>query len=697
MLVLDQLRRGNQRLRWLAIAVFAGLGILLMGLWYVQVVAARHYQEKIRNQTFRTVRVPGVRGKILDRNGAVLAENRPSYILNLYTEELRPLFLAEYSRQKAALLAARSATNVARPQNWFERLKAAFHASSLAGRLTRADVLALNARVRYTVVSNTFAQVGALLGTPLQISERDYQRHHNQWPYRPLPVLENLTPQQVARFLEQAPVLPGVDLEVQPVRYYPQGPGVAHVLGYLVRDDLARDDDEEGFDYSLPSYQGAIGIESGYNEALSGRPGIQSIVVNSLCYRESETTWAPAVAGQNVYLTLDLDLQLAAWRALQSAGVNARGALVVLDVTDGDILALASAPAYDPNAFIRGMSQDEYGRLMNDPQLRQTFNRATQGAYPPGSIFKLVTSLACLENGLDPAAIYTVEPDPSDRAHGAYFLGRRKIKDLARPGEYDFRRAFFRSSNSYFIFQGLQAGRDHLLEMGKRFFLGERIGLPLRQEVRGDFPYPREARWAWTQGKLADACIGQGITVTPLQMAVMTAAVANGGKVFWPRLVMRMEPPEPEPGVSATEFGVRVRGDLGVKPENLRLIRDAMVADTEDPEGTGFAAFHERDRKTPILKHLRVGGKTGTAEIEERGRVVDHITWFTSFAPYEAPRFVVVGMIEGGRSGGGTCAPVVRQVYQAIERRFWAGSAPARRPVARSGEAVDRRDLLTSR
>ena len=697
MLVLDQLRRGNQRLRWLAITVFLGLGILLAGLWYVQVVAAQRYQVKIRNQTFRTVRVPGVRGKILDRNGAVLAENRPGYILNLYTEELRPLFLAEYNRQKAAFLAAKMATNPAPSLNWFERLKAAFHPTSRAGHLSRADVLTLNERVRYAVVSNTFAQVGALLGTPVAISEKDYERHHNQWPYRPLPILENLTPQQVARFLEQAPVLPGVDLEVQPVRYYPHGPGVAHVLGYLVRDDLARDGDEEGFDYSLPSYQGAIGIESGYNEALSGRPGIQSIVVNSLCYRESETTWAPAEAGQNVFLTLDLQLQLAAWRALQSSGANTRGAVVVLDVTDGDLLALASSPAYDPNAFIQGMSQDEYNRFMNDPQLRQTFNRATQGAYPPGSIFKIVTALACLENGLDPAATYQVEPNPSDPAHGAFFLGRRKIKDLARPGEYDFRRAFFRSSNSYFVFEGLQTGRDRLLEMGKRFFLGERIGLPLRQEVRGDFPYPREARWAWTQGKLADACIGQGITVTPLQMAVMTAAVANGGKVFWPRLVLRMEPPEPEPGVTATEFGTRVRGDLGVNPQNLQLIREAMLADTEDPEGTGFTAFHERDRKTPVLKHLRVGGKTGTAEIEEHGRVVDHIAWFASFAPYEAPRFVVIAMIEGGSSGGGTCAPIVRQVYQALERRFWADSIPAGRSVARSSDSANRRDLLTSR
>lgn len=679
MLVMDQLRRGDHRLRWLALAVCAALGVLLAGLWYLQVVQADHYRERMRNQTFRTVRVPAVRGKMLDRHGQVLADNRPSYQLNLYIEELRPQFVAEYWRLRAILvaerLAQRSAASPAKPAGVLDGLLDRFRSRRPTIRPGRDDIQQLNTRARYHVVSNTVARVAALLGTPLEIQQKDYVRHHYQWPYRPLPILENLTPFQVARFLEQAPVLPGVDLEVQPIRHYPHGRQVAHVLGYLTRDDLARGDEEEGFSYSLPSYQGAVGLEAGYDEALVGRPGIESIVVNSLSYRESETIWTPAEAGMNLTLTLDLELQLAAVRALQSAGPETRGAVVVLDATNGDVLALVSAPSYDPNAFLQGISQADWTNYLNHPTLRPMLNRATQGAYPPGSIFKMVTGLACLEAGLDPAATYEVQPNPRLPGRGAYFVGRRLIRDTAPPGDYNFRRALLRSSNAYFIHHGLQTGRDALLEVGKRFFLGERIGLPLRQEARGFFPYPREVRWQWTEGNVANVCIGQEITVTPLQMAVLTAAVANGGRVYWPRLVLRLDPPEPGVQGLPIVFEPRVRGELGVRPENLAILREAMLADTEEPEGTGYRAFRDRDRKTPALRHLRVGGKTGTAEIEQNGRVVEYITWFTSFAPYEDPRYVVVVMVEGGGSGGGTCAPIARQVYQAIESRAAPGAA----------------------
>jgi len=315
-------------------------------------------------------------------------------------------------------------------------------------------------------------------------------------------------------------------------------------------------------------------------------------------------------------------------------------------------------------------------------------NRATQGAYPPGSIFKLVTALAALDGGLDPEAVFDVLPDPRRPGFGAYYVGRRAIRDTARPGPYNFRRAFLRSSNSYFIHYGLKAGKDRLLEMGKRFFLGERIGLPLRQEARGFFPYPREVRWQWTEGNLANACIGQEITVTPLQMALLTAAVANGGRMFWPRLVLRIEPPEPGANARPVEFGPRVRSELRLDPRHLELVREGMLADTEESEGTGFAAFHERDRKSRTLKVLQVAGKTGTAEIEENGRTVEYITWFTSFAPYDNPRWAVVAMVEGGRSGGGTCAPIVRQVYQAIERQAGLGAFLPARTLADAREVA---------
>lgn len=668
MLVLDQIRRGDQRLRLLALGVSVGLLVLLGGLWYVQIAAARHYESRIRDQTYRTVRVPAVRGRIVDRTGRVLAENRPSYILNLYIEELRPLFRQEYWRQRAALVATRAPSTTPAREGFWDRLTAPFRSGPRGVRLGRRDIDALNHSARYAVVSNTFARVSSLLGTAVTISEAAYRKHHFQWPYRPLPILENLTPAQVARFLEQAPLLPGVDLEVQPRRYYPHGSAVAHVLGYLVRDDQARGDDTGEFDYSLPCYEGAIGIEHGYNEVLLGRPGIQSVVVNSLSYREKENVWVPAEAGQNVVLALDLEIQLAAWNALRSSGGGVRGAVVVLDTANGDVLAMVSSPAYDPNAFLDGISQQQWEQQLNHPRLRPMLNRATQGAYPPGSIFKIITALACLEAGLDPAATFEVRPDPTNPGRGAIFVGRRKIKDTAPPGMYDFRRALLRSSNAYFIHHGLATGRERLLDMGKRFFLGERIGLPLRQEARGFFPYPREVRWQWTEGNVANACIGQEITVTPLQMALMTAAVANGGTVFWPRLVLRLDPTEPRPEATPTTFPPRVRGQLGVAEAHLAALREGMWANIEEREGLGHNAFHERDRRTPSLTWMRVGGKTGTAEVEENGRVVEQITWFTAFGPEEEPRYAVVAMVEGGGSGGRTCAPIVRQIFQALEK-----------------------------
>lgn len=678
MATLDQFGQADHRLRVLRVAVGLGLLILLAGLWYLQVVASPHYQELIRNQTYRTVRIPAVRGKITDRHGTVLADNRPGYCLNLYIEELRPLFQAEYGRLRQEFVAARKPVAPQGAGAW-AWLLARFRSSSSSVRLSRDEIQDLSQQARYRVVSNTVAQVAALLGTPLTLAEKDYRRHHFQWPYRPLPIMENLTPVQVARFLELAPVLPGVDLDVQPIRHYPQGAEVAHLVGYLVRDDLARGDEEEGFNYSLPSYQGGVGIEAGYDAALSGKPGVASIVVNSLSYRENETIWTTAEAGDGVVLTLDSELQRAATRALQSAGEEVRGAVVVVDVTNGDVLALVSAPSYDPNAFLQGISQEQWTNYLNHPVLRPMLNRATQGAYPPGSIFKIVTGLAALESGLDPEAEFQVLPDPRRPGFGAYTLGRRLIRDQARAGSYNFRRAFLRSSNSYFIHNGLKAGRERLLEMGKRFFLGERFDLPLRQEARGFFPYPREVRWQWTDGNIANVCIGQEITVTPLQMAMLTAAVANGGRMFWPRLVLRIEPAEPGPQSRPVEFGPRVRGDLHLNPRHLDLVREAMLADTEETEGTGFAAFHQRDRKTRALQTLRIGGKTGTAEVEENGRTVEYITWFTSFAPFENPRWAVVAMVEGGRSGGGTCAPVVRQVYQALEHQAGLdGAAPGR-------------------
>jgi len=641
MLIVDQVRRNNDaRLQAVAVVMLLGLGMLLVGLWYVQVVTAKRYQTNLENQTFRTVRIPAVRGKILDRNGLVLADNRPAYSLNLYLEELRPLFEREYVRR--------------RPRR----------------SLRRGEREQLSREVRAAVVSNNVTRASAFLDEGVAFDEREFRRHYFNWPYRPYVVRENLSSGEIARFLEQAPAIPGMDLEIQPLRFYPVGPVVAAVTGYLSRDDLARGDEEMGFSYSLPSYDGAVGLEYAYNEQLRGRPGVKSITVNSLCYREAERIWTTAEPGMNLVLTLDLPLQQAAWEALRSVGAGVRGAVVVLDASNGDVLALVSAPSYDPNEFVAPISHERWA-VLNDSLMRPMFNRATQGAYHPGSTFKIVTALACLEYGvLTPGTLGQTLSSP-----GFFQLGRRRIDDLAPPGDYDFRRAFIRSSNTYFIHYGLKVGRARFLEFGKRFFLGERAGLPTRQEVSGYYPQPSEVVGLWHEGNLANVCIGQEITVTPLQMAVLTAAVANGGRVYYPRFVARLESAEPELDDTGTRhFPPRLRGELGIDARHLEIVREAMLADTVEREATAFEAFHEADRRTPRLKGFAVGGKTGTAEIKGNG-LVDKVVWFAAMGPYPDPRYVVVVMVESGASGGGTCAPVARRVFQAIQGRM--GSSPS--------------------
>ena len=268
---------------------------------------------------------------------------------------------------------------------------------------------------------------------------------------------------------------------------------------------------------------------------------------------------------------------------------------------------------------------------MGDEHLKREINRATQMNYQPGSIFKIVTSLACLESGLD--------PDETIFNPGHIQIGRRVIGDLAKPGSYNFRRGFIKSCNTYFISNGLQAGVEKLVGISQRLHLGERTGLPTGQEVPGNLPSQRRIRVGWTAGETANLCIGQGaIDVTPLQMAVMTAAIANGGKVLWPRLVSCLDPAEPHSGEPVVRFPAgRVRDELGVSTRTLQLIRDAMLADVEDKaEGTGKLAF---------IAGFRICGKTGTAQITDpQNKVIGNTLWFTSFAPYENPRYVVTNL-----------------------------------------------------
>jgi len=649
MLIFDELKKNDPHLRLLAVALAGGLLVLLAGLWWVQVVSARKYESHLETQSYRTVRIPAVRGKILDRNGRVLAENRPRYNLGLYLDDLRKPFDAAYGQALAQARAGQKQRIAAEEKKLGRSLT---KAERKQFALTPGQLKQLHEQSRFRVATGVVQQ----LGLPLTLEAAEFNRHYETRLALPYPVLPNLNAAQIARFEEQYPGGLGVDLDLQPVRTYPFGTTAAHLLGYVLRDDSSSEGEDAFFSYRLPDYRGVVGVEAGFDAQLRGRAGAAAVLVNNLGYRQTENVWSRPEPGHNVVLTMDLDIQQEAERSLAAhQGADARAAIVVMDVHTGDVLAMVSSPAINPD-----FPSNDPARL-NDPKLRPQINRATYENYAPGSIFKTVVALACLESGLNPSAEIYNPPSPENPNHGCIEIGRRTIQDLAPPGEYDFRRAILLSCNTYFITNGLRAGIENIIRMGENFYLGERTGLPTRQETKGIFPSIAEVRASgWHDGDTANLCIGQGdIEVTPMQIAVLISAIANGGKVLEPRLVGRIEPQDPASGEAPTIFpSGLVRGELGVHPRSLKILQDAMLAETEDPEGTG---------RTAVVPGLRICGKTGTGQVaDEHNRIVDHTTWFASFAPYENPRYAVVVMVQSGISGGVTCVPVAHDIYQAI-------------------------------
>jgi len=639
--------------------------LLTVNLWRLQVASGEDYRVRQENQSVRAVRLPATRGRILDSNQQPLAVNRLRFDVHMYIDELRPLFYTHYMRLKDGR------------------------------KLRRAEQDELGRTARYQVVSNLTMQVSLRLGQPLVLDEEKFHTHYYKRRYTPMTVMQDLSPGQVARFVEQIHAVPGVDLSVNPVRTYPNGDMAFHTLGYLRLDDDpdTGDDIPFRFRYRLPDYVGVDGLEGVYDELLRGEAGAKTIRVNNISYRTSEEVWEWPESGYNIVLSLDRDIQLAAEAALQANGPETRGAVVVMDPRTGDLLSLVSLPGFDSNKFISGFSREEITRL-NDSRLNPWLNRATGSggvSYPPGSIFKLISAVAYLEEGLI---------DPAEKVYNpGYFRDSKlypnyELDDTAPPGDYDFIRAFKRSSNTYFIHHALKPngqtdqwrqGKRILLDWGNRFRLGQKT----LASLPGDLPSPiRESggyfpardnklkkrnqfgeKVGWAAGDVGNLCIGQGeITVTPLQMAVMTSAVANGGKVLQPRLVKRIDSQRAFGQAQNRVIPVEVLDDLHLKPETVALMHKAMLADVADRDGSGRAAR---------VPGMAIGGKTGTAQkkvptgkYDPRSGVrlfrTDHVTWFVSFAPVESPRYAVVVMVESGESGGTTCAPIARRIYRAI-------------------------------
>lgn len=603
------------RLFFLWLAALGGFGLLAVRLWNLQVAQGMEYQRRLAKQSLRSVRLPGTRGRILDRTGERLADNRPSYCVSLYLEELR---------QPGSV--QRTVDNV------MDRLY----------RLAEA------------------------LDRPLQLTPQDVRLHLGRRTPLPLVAWRDLDETAVARFAERSADFPGAELTVEPVRTYPQGAAACHLLGYVGRAEppAVAAAGAEKFHYYLPEMAGKAGIEKRLDGVLRANAGGKlEIQVDVAGFKFDEVSRREPGRGGDVQLALDTRIQRAAEAVLEGV----RGAAVVVDPRNGDVLALASAPGFDPNAFVPTVPAAVWTRLLKD-ETRPLFNRATGGEYAPGSTFKPVVLLAALHSG-------KVAADTRFSCPGFFDLGSARFRCWQHwgHGSIDLPSAIRYSCNVYLFHAALACGPEAVQAMARAVGFGRRSEISLDFERPGlvpDAAWKRAARRdSWRDGDTCNQAIGQGaLLVTPLQMGLYAATLANGGTLWQPRLVRQITAADgavqeiaPAPAPGGPQWQAR----------HIRVVREGMRDAVNQPDGSG---------KRAMLAQVTVAAKTGTAEygVKGSGR---KMTWMVAFAPFEEPRYAVAVLVEDGVSGGTTAAPRVKQLLAQVFREVEGLDIPPPPPL----------------
>jgi penicillin-binding protein 2 len=477
-------------------------------------------------------------------------------------------------------------------------------------------------------------------------------------PTVPITVADQLSWEEFSRVAVNTPALPGVTPDVGLSRAYPRGPDFAHVIGYVgpVSDyDLSRIDNPDPL-LRIPKFQlGKLGVEAKMEELLRGEAGQRRVEVNSSGREMRDLGRQEGKPGANLQLTLDYQLQNF---TLARLGAESAAA-VVIDVTNGDVMAIASAPSYDPNLFVRGISGADYRALTEDDH-RPLADKTVQGLYPPGSTYKMVTALAALEAGI-------LGPNDTEYCPGHLEVSGRKFHCWKRAGHgtVNLAKSLEQSCDVFYYELALKVGIEKMSEMAQRLGIGVRHDLPMSAVREGVAPtkawkqdsYGKE----WLVGDSINASIGQGyVLASPLQLAVMTARIASG-KAVAPRLVR---------AVDGTELPLPEAPGLGLSPEGLEQVRRGMYqvvnAATGTARGSQIAA-----------KEWKMAGKTGTSQVRnitaaERARGVisnDDLPWnrrdhalFVCYAPYDAPRYAVSVVVEHGGGGSTAAAPIARDI-----------------------------------
>ena len=584
-------RRGIiTRLSFLQYVITALFSILAVSFWVLQVAQHAKFEEMAENNHQRTLALRAPRGIVLDRNGKVLVENRPSFSISIMREHSKDL-------------------------------------------------------------NRTIRMLAAVLGYEEAAVREIVNRHRKEPTYRPIAVVLDASIAQVSAVRARRLELPDVLVEPMPTRRYPEKLA-AHAFGYVGEVS----DKEINEDESLKSGDivGQAGIEKVYNTQLMGIDGARRVVVNSVGREIRTLDQQEPVEGRRLQLTLDNDLQKAVEDGFRVAGFN--GAAVILDPQNGEVLAFASLPEYDPNAFAAGIDRASFSALIND-ELKPLQDRAIQGRYSPGSTFKMAVATAALQENV-------ITPDFKVHCGGsANFFGRSfKCWKAGGHGTMDLRHAIEQSCNVYFYTVGNMTGIDKIHKWATALGLGERSGIDLPNEVQGLVPSPewKQQRFKekWYAGETISVSIGQGgVSLTPVSMAVYAAALANGGTRVTPHLLKAVDDgsgwkPRPTPPPTAK---------AQVDPEKFQAIRDGLWLVVNGGGTGGRARMPGHD----------VAGKTGTAQvISNEGRLAARTTkdlrdngWFVFFAPRDKPEIAGVVFLEHGLHGP-NAASVARHILE---------------------------------
>jgi penicillin-binding protein 2 len=606
----DEQHMFNVRVMVAGVIILFALLAILGRVYHLQVIEHGKYAELSRQHYQKRIPIPPNRGQIYDRNGVLLADSHTQFVMFVVRDSIGD--------------------------------------ENGDGKSTLDDVDGLIGR----------------LGKLVQLEEKDVRAFKTQvrrFKYQPIPIKGNLTEDEMAAFAVNRPRFPGVNVEVRMERFYPLKNIASHVIGYVGRidtRDLERVNKEE---YIGTSHIGKSGVEASHEDRLHGKAGYQEIEVDAHGKKQKDVSEEAPVGGQDLFLGLDINLQIKAEKLLEGE----RGAIVAMDPSNGEVLALASVPTFDPNLFINGITHQDYSALRDDPG-RPLFNRALQGTYPPGSTIKPMVGIA----GLVEKVV-----TPGSRVHDPGFFRLSGQKHAFRcwnkrgHGSVDLRYAIQQSCDTYFYDLAYRMGIDRFSTSMHRFGFGEKTGVDLPGEATGLMPTrewkQQRHKRDWFPGDTVNIGIGQGYWLaTPMQLAHATTIMANRGVRLKPHILRGVRitrnqqesvlKPEPFPTVEAEDrfWNLAIQG-----MENVMR-----------PGGTARAAG--------AGAAYRIAGKTGTAQVfglaggkYNAGRIAkrlrDHAL-FVGFAPADNPKIAVAVIVENAMGGGGhTAAPIGRKIMDA--------------------------------